>query len=291
MERKANGFTVNNWKNLKPIEDAYNAFPNGRLICVADGITRDPCEMQILPLRKDLIGMARFFMRYPKESPAFEVAKVFGNFFEILGGFPLGDASPERVRRSFESANTEIRNFNEKYLKDKHWREFDYLEHDIPGCTAAGAVISDNNVTYGFIADCGLAIFDKDGNMRFRTKNEGPNSKGSIDEDVKRKYKTDFRHSEGRRIIRRDYRNNPSNPLSYGALTGESRAMDYVRTGQESLAPREIVVAYTDGLEEAVFSEDFAKRIMWGDFDAIKNLCKRHVRTEGTLVYSVEERR
>ncbi len=288
--RIADGFTVKNWKNLKPCEDAYSFLPDGRLIAVADGITRDPEEMPVLPLKTNLIGMAKFFMSYPKESPAFEAAETFCHIFSLFGQHGLKNADSDTINALFKVANKEIRNFSEMYLLDKELQEFDYLKNDIPGCTAAGAVISESNVNYGFIADCGIALFNENGKIIFRTDNEGPNSRGSIDEDVKRKYKADFRYPKGRRIIRKFYRNNPSNLLSYGALTGEESAMSYVKTGKKEISCGDIVVAYTDGLEEIIFSEDFAKVIRKRDFDRFKSLCKKHVKTEGSLVYSVEEK-
>ncbi len=50
----------NPW-NLKPFEDSYRYDEHENLIVVADGITRDPIRMPVLPERKDYIGWLRFF--------------------------------------------------------------------------------------------------------------------------------------------------------------------------------------------------------------------------------------
>ena len=93
---------------------------------------------------------------------------------------------------------------------------------------ADGRIISALNLSVEQAALTGESISVQEGNGRkFMTPNEGPNSKGSIDADIKSKYKTGFKFPEGRKIIRSEYRNNPIQPLAYGALTGEENAMRY----------------------------------------------------------------
>lgn len=281
------GFTVKSWKDFrKGIEDAYDfhTTPQGvELIASSDGITRDPKGVPVLPDWENpfhLLDMIRFFRNYDG-TPSRKAAELFDRTFIRAG--------EHGIKKAFEEASKEIDIYGRRWLWEQGQRDFDYLVYDFPGCVGVGVVIKDGVVKYGYIADCGLAVFSHDGKVVFRTKNEGPNSKGSIDEDIRKKYKTklrypDFRHPEGRKIIRSLYRNNPSNGLAYGALTGEKEAMHYVRTGEFKLEDN-ILAVYTDGLEHAVHSPEFArmikeKRQTW----LIHKLCQKKVRTEGTLV-------
>lgn len=291
------GFTVKNWKSLKPIEDAYSISNDGRTIAVADKITRDPRRTPMLQFPKHkldilgYLGAVRFFANYPESGN-----DVSGLACSLFTTRHWKDASCEEVRDEVEQINSAIGRLNEYTKKVNHWGKFDYLEHDIPGCVAAGAVENDGKVIYFYIADCGIAVYDKFGNIKFRTKNEGPNSRGSIDYDVAKKFKTGFNFPKGRKIIRENYRNKPDNPLSYGALTGEKEAMSYVRTGETSVQEGEVLMGYSDGLEDMIENREFRKILFEGigrkDFgvmkDRLRRFCRSKVRSEGTLVYMLK---
>jgi hypothetical protein len=275
------GFTVKNWKNFKPVEDAFAYSRDGKTIVLADGITRDPLKMFVLPNFGNPLHayqIFKFFRNYPNPSVARRVADLFCTSF--LEDFNSGMG----VKASFDDINKRISKHNENWLSAHRLKDTDYLEHDYPACVAVGLTEKDGVVSYGYIADCGFAIFDKSGEVVFRTPNEGPNSKGSIDEAVRNKYKTGFRFPQGRKIIRSLYRNNPSERLAYGALTGEIEAMHYVKCGSVKLGEN-ILVVYTDGLEHVVHSGEFAQRIARGcDMDLLQKLCQQRVKTEGSLV-------
>jgi len=275
------GFTLKNWKNFKPVEDAFAYSSDGKVITLADGITRDPLRMSVLPNFGNPLHayqIFKFFRNYPNPSVAKRVADLFcASFLEDI-------YLRKNTKDAFDNINKKIEEHNKKWLGAHMLKDTDYLEHDFPACVSVGLTEKDGVVSYGFIADCGFGIFNKKGELIFRTKNEGPNSKGSIDEAVKSKYKTGFRFPQGRKIIRSLYRNNPSEKLAYGALTGEKEAMHYVKTGEVELRDN-ILVAYTDGLEDFVYSSEFAGQIKTGcDLDLIQRLGQQRVRTEGSLV-------
>ncbi|MFH1711432.1 MAG: hypothetical protein ABH840_03930 [Nanoarchaeota archaeon] len=292
--RITDGFTVKNWKSFKPVEDAYSVSNDGKAIAVADKITRDPRRTPMLQFPKhklDLLGYlgaVRFFANHPESGN-----DVSGLLCSLFRSRNWKEANCEEVRKEVGGINSAIGRLNEYTKLVNHWKEFDYLEHDIPGTVAAGAVEDNGKVNYFYIADCGIAVFDKYGNIKFKTKNEGPNSRGSIDYDVKKKFKTSFDVPEGRKIIRENYRNKPENPLSYGALTGEEEAMSYVRIGETVIQEGELLKGYSDGLEDVIGSKKFGKLLFKGiwrkDFrvmkDNLRRFCKSKVRSEGTLVY------
>ena len=246
-----------------PEEDSFKYYlgKNRILVAVADGITRD------------LMGG-----KYPKPSPAKRAADLFcTSFIEQLKNKKIHMSS---IKNSFGYINRKIKELNKKNnLKP------DYLENDFWGCVGVGGIIENNQLYYGFIADCGVCVFDNKGKLIFRTENEGPNSKGSIDKDVAKKYKTGFKFPEGRKIIRSLYRNNPSNPLSYGAFTGEKNALYFLRTGKSQLNNGDYVLFYSDGMVPTIYSKRFN---ISKHFDDLENYINKNSNKidgrEGTVV-------
>ncbi len=222
-------------------------------------------------------------MKYPKPRPAKRAADTFSNkAIESMMGFARNNRNGNAVLQSFGIGNKALKSLNFQYNPNP-----DYLENDYLACVAAMASIQGGVLSYGFIADCGVAVFDNNGNILFKTNDEGPNTRGSIDEDVYEKYSERFNNPDGRKRIRREYRNNPGNPLAYGALTGEDSAMHYVRTGQVGVAPNDLVFVYSDGLEHVLHLGEFSDKVRRRGLAGIEKLCNRTVRTEGTLLYKL----
>lgn len=268
-------------KLFLPREDCWRFDEIEGIMGVADGITRDPEGILVLPDKDDFWGNVKAGVKYPRPSQARISAD---RCLEAIRYYlRKSDCIDEKeIEAAMAFANCEIGVINERANPNP-----DFLFDDYWACVASVAALQGDELVYGFIADCGVAVFDEKGNV-IRTDNEGPNSKGSIDDDVKAKYDTTFKHPEGRKIIRSLYRNNPSNPLAYGALTGQPEAMHYVRTGQFEVKPGSMALVYTDGLENTIFSGKFADKLRQRDFRGLKKLCKAGVKGEGTLVYLVK---
>jgi len=234
-----------------PLEDSYKYSKKNSeiVVAVADGITRD------------LVNN-----KYPNPSPAKNAADICCKIFIKT--------------KSLEMCNKEIGKLNKKYNHNQ-----DYLQNDFWACVGVGGVIKDYKLSYEFITDCGVAVFNKKGELKFRTSNECPNSKGSIDEDIKKRGHTSFKTPEGRKLIRSFYRNNPKNPLSYGALTGEKNAEHYIRKGESKLNRGDYVLFYSDGFLSIIYSEDFN---ISKQFNNLESYFDRNVGKidggEGTLV-------
>jgi len=262
---------------LLPSEDSTGCLEteDKKIIVVGDGITRDPFEA--LPGEKDYLRKLWFMVKYPRPSPAKAAAEILCNEFVISSHYNWGTHSS--VEEAFEKVNTAIEEYN-----TEHFSEPDYLTKDFAGCVGAGAHIVEHEVFYGFIADAGIAVFDAKGDMK-RTTNEGPNSKGSIDHDVSVHHRTNFLQPAGRKIIRQEYRNNPDNPLAYGALTGEENATKYyLKTGYFKLSEGSSVVAFTDGLEQVLELGKFRDALRSKNMGKIHRICQKSVKTEGSLV-------
>jgi hypothetical protein len=269
------GFTVESFKHKFagfPLEDyfawEYSEESDLSVACVADGITRDFIDNTVA--KKNLASFIK--SRTGQYSPhAQNVSRIGVNTF--------------LKTRSLESSNLEINHYN----KERGLIPTDYWGRDLAGCTAAGISIDYNRLSYESICDSGIAVFDEKGNLKFKTSNEGPNSKGDMDKEVKDKFGVTFDQQEGRRIIRSQYRNNPSQPLSYGALTGEEAALSYIRRGTENIQDKDFVLLYTDGVGDIIFqgektNPDFTTLLLSKDRKKIMNFCRREVYSEGTLV-------
>lgn len=274
---KTKHFTVNNWKFRlfrHPIEDAYRIDDEIGTIAVADGVTRDPMDY----LSDGFIGRLRFMYNYPLISPARISADIFCETFpSVLRDFVHKDE--KAILKAFEESNNQIGSWNSNNLSN-----VDYVMNDYAGCVAAGTVEQDGIIIWGFLTDCGIAIFDNEGDLMFRTEDESPQKLDEfIWQDPLIKGKV-WNQPEVRAQVRRNYRNNLNEKHSYGVLTGQKDAMGYVRTGTHEIRPNDHLVVYSDGLEPIIFSSEFSDRLKQGNLDSLEKFCYKHVHSEGTLV-------
>lgn len=228
-------------------EDFFKYFQDDKkiIISAADGITRDPEGLDTIPdIEEERIKIAQ---KYPNPSPARQAAELFCNtFISFLHTQEINNE--DIIKKAFDYSNQEI------YKKLNKSLDVNYLDRDYAGCVASGGIIQNGMLFCGFITDCGVCIFDKKGNLKFRTNDESPNK--DIGKILQEKYKTSFKYSKGRRIIRSIYRNNLQEPLAYGALTGEAAAINYVRTSSLKLEKDDSVIFYTDGMKTILFSKE-----------------------------------
>jgi hypothetical protein len=85
--------------------------------------------------------------------------------------------------------------------------------------------------------------------------------------------------------MRRFFRNKPKQKYSFGVLTGEKEAEEYIRQGESKLEEGDVVLVYTDGLRKPLFSEEGLKLIREREFSKLEEFCRQHVDSEGTVVY------
>ncbi len=288
MHKMMKGFIAENWKFRlfnHPPEDAFSIDEKENIAAVADGVTRDP--MPCLPDVNSFFGKLKFMMHYPKQSPAKAAADLFCKSFPILlKDFFIRDE--QAIKSTFEEINNQIKQWNLKNMPNP-----DYVVNDYAGCVSSAMIYKKYFLTYGFICDCGLAVLDEKGNLLLRTFNDGP--------DVHRKHILDsnklknmkYNMPEARKIIRSEFRNNPKERYSFGVLTGEGNAMHYVRTGSVDIKPTDILLVYSDGLEQIIYNKDndingvFADMLLNKSNEKLERFCQRNVKSEGTLVYSL----
>lgn len=240
---------TNTFENIKtkginfPVEDQYYANDNEAI--VADGITRDPIGISDF----SKTTKREFLEKYPRPSGAELAAK------EICSTFP--ETKGSLVDRLIET-NKSVKRLNDEYIP-----ECDYLENDYYGAVASCICIKDNILYYAYICDCGVIVYDKFGNTKFKT------------EDDKEIYSDPFVNNigiswnlpEARKIVRSEYRNNinkvvDGNCISYGALTGEESAINFIRSGQLKIEEGDIIIVYSDGVTYYLNDKEFINHII-----------------------------
>ena len=240
---------TNTFENIKtkginfPVEDQYYASDNEAI--VADGITRDPIGISDF----SKTTKREFLEKYPRPSGAELAAK------EICRTFP--ETKGSLVDRLIET-NKSVKRLNDKYLL-----ECDYLENDYYGAVASCICIKDNILYYAYICDCGVIVYDKFGNTKFKT------------EDDKEIYSDPFVNNigiswnlpEARKIVRSEYRNNinkvvDGNCISYGALTGEESAINFIRSGQLKIEEGDIIIVYSYEVTYYLNDKEFINHII-----------------------------
>jgi serine/threonine protein phosphatase PrpC len=230
--------------HLKPPEDSF--LVAGRIFCIADGISRDPISPK----------------KYPNPSGARFAADIFcESFVKFLNKKTLTLKTIRKIiKNAFIFGNKKIAKLNKMSIK-----KVDYLVNDFFGCVAVGGVIFKNKLFWGGICDCGIIIYDKNGKVKFQTPNW---MKPFKEYEKKNLQKPNFNstHAQYRKMIRSEYRNNPKKIInnkcvSYGALTGEKAAEEFMNFGEIKLNKGDLIVFYSDGFRSTVEHKKFFKTI------------------------------
>lgn len=226
-----------------PIEDQFYA--NDIEAIVADGITRDPIGISDF----SKCTKKEFLEKYPRPSGAELAAKVVCETFSKTTGSLV-----DRLIKSNE---------NVKKLNEENIHECDYLENDYYGTVASCISIQEDILKYAYICDCGIIVYDKNGNIKLKTEDD----KELYSDPYINKIGIPWNLPEARRIVRSEYRNNLKNNIegkcvSYGALTGETSAIGFIRSGQLELADGDIIIVYSDGLTYFLSDKEFINNII-----------------------------
>ena len=239
----------NTFENIKtiglnfPVEDQYYA--NDREAIVADGITRDPIGISDFSKHTN-IDMIK---QYPRPSGAELAARKVCDSFSNSSG---------TLKERLVIANKEVKVLNQKYIKN-----CDYLENDYYGTVASCINIQNNVLNYAYICDCGIIVYDSNGNIKFKTEDD----KELYSDPYIDKIGIPWYLPEAREIVRSKYRNNLNNIIdgkcvSYGALTGEEDAIHFIREGSVHLDNEDIIVVYSDGFTNYLNDNEFINQLL-----------------------------
>lgn len=243
----------NTFENIKtigynfPVEDQYYASDNEAI--VADGITRDPTNI----LDLSTCSFSELLDKYPRPSGAELAAKRVVDTFKNSTGTLKG--------RLIE-CNKAVKKLNDKYIN-----VCDYLQNDYYGAVASCIKIENNILNYAFICDSGIIVYDSLGNIKFQTEDEKELYSDPYINDEIKKSKIPWSNPNMRVRVRKNYRNNLNNIIngkivSYGALTGEISANQFIRQGTLNLKTGDIIALYSDGFAKFLHESDFIYHIL-----------------------------
>lgn len=239
----------NTFENIKtvnfdfPIEDQFYALENEAI--VVDGITRDPIGSSEL----SVYSQKDFLNKYPRPSGAEIAAKEICKTFSIVNG---------SLKDRLIQCNEEVKKLNDKYIK-----HCDYLQNDYYGAVASCIQIRNNILKYAYICDCGVIVYNSLGNIKFQTEDD----KKLYSDSYINQLGISWNLPETRVIVRRDFRNNLDNIqdgrcVSYGALTGEKSANDFIRYGELQLSQGDLILVYSDGFANFLHDAEFISQLL-----------------------------
>lgn len=249
---------MNTFENIKtlnsdfPVEDQFYASENEAI--VADGITRDPIGIGDL----STCSSKEFLAKYPRPSGAELAAKEICYTFSKNSGL---------LRDRLIECNNAVKKLNDRYIL-----ECDYLENDYFGAVASCVSIKNDILDYAYICDCGVIVFDSLGNIKFQTEDD----KECYSDFFINRIGISWDLPEARVIVRRDYRNNLDNIydgkcVSYGAITGETTAISFIKSGQIKLSNGDIVLVYSDSFSKFLHDQDFISQVIGFEKDKFEN--------------------
>lgn len=224
-----------------PEEDYY--YIENNIFCVADGVTRDLIGGEIRPYPKTREEAEYIAKHYPNPSGALKSSKAIAdNFVKYLS--EVKEINENAVFEAIKKANKHVWEIN----KD---RKIDYVGEDLYCSVAVGGIITDEALYCFGIGDCYIKVFDENKNEIFTTINDHEWMEAFEDEYL-RNGEYNWMNPRYRLLMRAGIRNNyivtyKGNKVGYGALTGEDRAMDFVKIHKIPLDKAKYIVAYSDG--------------------------------------------
>lgn len=232
------------FRNKTASEDALFTNRSAGVLVVADGVTR---------------GIDRPEDAYPDPSPARLAAHAAAQSIgeRLSGARRAHRVTVDDVSEALRAGNSAVRALNETL---GFWGNHNYLDRDLAGTVAAGAVVQESEVVFGYIGDCGIAFLSPAGDVAWRS-----------DDDVaaaRPYFPTIAAVGREERFVRvrRDFRNNPTAPYpTFGVLTGEETALPYIKTGRRDFSPGEAVAIYSDGMAGFIYDDaDFRNLLVSG---------------------------
>jgi len=224
-----------------PEEDYY--YLENNIFCVADGVTRDLIGGEIRPYPQTKEEAKYIAEHYPNPSGAFKSSKAIAdNFVKYMK--ESNEINEEVVLDAIKKANKDVWEIN----KD---RCIDYVGEDLYCSVAVGGIITDEALYCFGIGDCYIKVFDENREEIFSTVNDHSWMEEFEDEYL-RNGEYNWMNPRYRLLMRAGIRNNyivtyNGKRVGYGALTGEERAMDFVKVYKVPLCKAKYIVAYSDG--------------------------------------------
>lgn len=244
--------------NLKPVAEDYFLVKDN-IFCVADGVTRDSVNGEVIPYPKNKEEVEFWVKVYPNPSGAYEAAKICADSFVKYVSECKNEINENTIMEIVKKTNQDIWKIN----KD---RQIDYVTNDLFCCVAVGGKIVDNTLYCFSIGDCHITLLDENLGTKFTTINNHKQFENYLDMYCKEN-EFDWSNPKYRIMVRRDYRNKPEvkyndKEVSFGVLSGEKEAEHYIDTYKVDLTDVKYICAYSDGCEPFFENKEKLKKII-----------------------------
>lgn len=244
--------------NLEPVAEDYFLVKDD-IFCVADGVTRDSVNGEVIPYPKNKEEVEYWVGVYPNPSGAYEAAKICADNFVKYVSECADEINEDNMKEIVKKTNQEIWKIN----KD---RKIDYVKDDLFCCVAVGGKIVDNTLYCFSIGDCHITLLDENFDTKFTTINNHKQFENYLDMYCKEN-EFDWSNPKYRIMVRRDYRNKPDvkyndKEVSFGVLSGEKEAEHYIDTYKVDLTDVKYICAYSDGCEPFFENKEKLKEII-----------------------------
>lgn len=239
-----------------PVEDSYISSDKYPIGIIADGITL---------LERNPDGSYPVFP--DGQSGPKKISDIFCQKALLFLENQHPHITPEIIQKAFQEGNIEVAKANQKLLKIKP-NQPNYGADAFATVAAITCLVNDQLI-YGFLTDCGVAVVGKNTRLKFLTPEIWSRIKYPSDkrlQNILRKAKGNYRHY--RNLIR----NNPKFIIqgkfySHGAINGQSGAIKYVEVGQKKLGQGDTVVIFTDGFRHYFKHKNFLKILSQDNLD------------------------
>ncbi|MDO8265001.1 MAG: protein phosphatase 2C domain-containing protein [Candidatus Parcubacteria bacterium] len=179
------------------------------------------------------------------------------------------------IGESFDLVNSRIKDLNKNEgITDK----LDYFVYDYFDTVGIVGFILQGVLYYGYVGDCGMAVFDKNNNLKFLTTNQvapinniiAPGQYPNWEEKTE---------AEKTKILHKEFRNNISGP-GYGSFSGEEGVKHHYII--ESLRPElgDLIIFYSDGFFPYFQFPEFLEIIRRKDNNALYELSIQKARED-----------
>ncbi|MBR4110736.1 MAG: hypothetical protein IKK43_03480 [Clostridia bacterium] len=253
---KTYDFAIMSKHNLEHVlEDYFTVSENA--FCVADGVTRDLKDGTPIVYPETYEQAVELIQKYPNPSGATAAAKICAEGFVSLASSlsTVLEITNAHIMNVLKTVNSEIATLNKN-------RKIDYVKNDYYACVAVGGIFVDNMLWCFAIGDSTIRILDKDYNIVFdssATNTALVPYKPSLFLKLRRGTWT-WNNAKYRKFWRKRVRNNTwrlfTGKYTFGALTGEKKAIPFIKTYSINLDNAKYILAYSDGCEECLRTKE-----------------------------------
>ena len=237
------------------LEDYFTVSDNA--FCVADGITRDFLDGTPLSYPETYEEAIELIKKYPNPSGATAAAKICAEGFVSLASSlsTVSEITNAHIMNILKTVNSEIATLNKN-------RKIDYIKNDYFACVAVGGIFVENMLWCFAIGDSTLKILDENYNVIFDS---------SLNNTALIPYKPSlflklrtgtwtWNNPKFRKHLRKKIRNNTwrlfTRKYTFGALTGQKKAIPFIKTYSINLEKAKYILAHTDGCDDCLRTKE-----------------------------------